>query len=84
MRTPLTIADWIALTIFLVAWLLYEPLLKVGSRPGDVTTSDLTVIWRTWMRNMVARDNRFMDGQLIGQALSSNSFFASSNFHMLT
>jgi uncharacterized membrane protein len=69
--------------IFLVAWLLYEACLKVGSRPGDVTNSDLRVIWRTWMRNMVARDNRFMDGQLIGQALSSNSFFASSNLVLI-
>ena len=43
----------------------------------------MTVIRTAWMRNMAARDNRFMDGQLLGHALSSASFFASSNLLLI-
>lgn len=43
----------------------------------------MTVIRAAWMRNMVARDNRFMDGQLLGHALNSASFFASSNLILI-
>jgi uncharacterized membrane protein len=35
------------------------------------------------MRNMARRENRFMDGQLLGQALNSRSFFASSNLILI-
>ena len=43
----------------------------------------MTVIRAVWMRNMVRRDNRFMDGQLLAQALNSASFFASSNLLLI-
>jgi uncharacterized membrane protein len=36
-----------------------------------------------WMSNMVRRENRFLDGQLLGQTLSSASFFASSNLILI-
>jgi uncharacterized membrane protein len=35
------------------------------------------------MRNMARRENRFMDGQLLAQALSSASFFTSSNLLLI-
>lgn len=43
----------------------------------------MTVIRTVWMRNMAGRDNRFMDGQLLGHVLSSASFFASSNLLLI-
>lgn len=43
----------------------------------------MTVVRTAWMRNMAARDNAFMDGQLLGHALSSASFFASSNLILI-
>ncbi len=43
----------------------------------------MTVIRVAWMRNMARRDNRFMDGQLLAQALNSASFFASSNLLLI-
>jgi len=48
-----------------------------------VINTDMTVIRTAWMRNMAARDNAFMDGQLLGHALSSASFFASSNLILI-
>lgn len=73
-----------ALTFFLVVWLFYEPLLRLLARHGGgVINTDMTVIRIAWMRNMAGRDNRFMDGQLLGHALSSASFFASSNLILI-
>lgn len=72
-----------ALAFFLVCWLGYEPLLRLLARHGGVLNTDMTVIRIAWMRNMAGRDNRFMDGQLLGHALSSASFFASSNLILI-
>jgi uncharacterized membrane protein len=36
-----------------------------------------------WMVNMAGRENRFMDGQLLSNALNSGSFFASSNLLLI-
>ena len=73
-----------ALAIFTVCWLGYEPLLRLLARHGGaVINTDMTVIRTAWMRNMAVRDNRFMDGQLLGHALSSASFFASSNLILI-
>lgn len=74
--------DLLALAVFLVAWLFYEPVIKSLSR-GRLINTDMTVIRAAWMRNMVGRENRFMDGQLLGQALNSTSFFTSSNLILI-
>jgi len=83
MRLPLTPLDWTALSIFLVAWIAYEPLLKAASRGRGLINTDMTIIRMAWMQNMARRENRFMDGQLLGLTLSSNSFFASSNLILI-
>jgi uncharacterized membrane protein len=73
-----------ALIVFVICWLGYEPVLRALARHhGGVINTDMTVIRRAWMRNMAVRDNRFMDGQLLGHALSSASFFASSNLILI-
>jgi uncharacterized membrane protein len=77
--SPLNLA---ALGFFAVCWLFYQPLLGVLSRRGGINT-DMTAIRRAWMRNMAGRENRFMDGQLLGHALNSASFFASSNLILI-
>ncbi len=79
----LSTADWIAIIVFLLAWLFYEPLLKTQSRPGGLINSDMTVIRIAWMRKMVERENPLVDGQIVGQVLNSNSFFASSNLLLI-
>ncbi|THD77528.1 MAG: DUF599 family protein [Phenylobacterium sp.] len=80
---PLHPLDLVALGVFLVAWLFYEPVLKRLGRGGGLINTDMTVIRTQWMRNMVGRENRFMDGQLLGQSLNSASFFTSSNLILI-
>lgn len=73
-----------ALALFAVCWLFYQPLLNLlGRRGGAVINTDLTVVRAAWMHNMAKRQNRFMDGQLLAQTLSSSSFFASSNLILI-
>ena len=71
--------DITALAVFLVAWLFYQPILKRLSRRGGGINTDMTVVRRRWMANMAARENRFLDSQLMGHVLNSASFFASTN-----
>jgi uncharacterized membrane protein len=71
--------DLAALAVFLTAWLFYQPILKRLSRRGGVINTDMTVVRRRWMANMAARENRFLDSQLMGHVLNSASFFASAN-----
>ena len=78
---PLNLA---AIVLFGVCWLAYQPLLTLlGRRGGAVINTDLMVVRAAWMRNMARREGRFMDGQLMAQALSSSSFFASSNLILI-
>ena len=79
----LTTVDGVALVTFLLAWLLYEPILQMARRPGSTIHTNMPVIRRAWMRNLVARENQFMDGQLLGQVLSSSTFLASSNLLLM-
>jgi uncharacterized membrane protein len=79
--SPLNIA---AVSLFGVCWLFYQPLLNLlGRRGGAVINTDLTVVRTAWMHNMAKRTNRFMDGQLLAQTLSSSTFFASSNLILI-
>jgi len=76
--------DMTALGVFLVAWLFYEPLLSAfGKRRGGVLNTDMTVIRSAWMTEMTGREVRLMDGNLLGHALNSASFFASSNLLLI-
>ena len=75
--------DIIALAVFALAWMAYEPLLHAVGRDRGVINTDMTVVRAAWMRNMAGRENKFMDGQLLGHTLNSASFFASSNLILI-
>lgn len=74
--------DLIALGLFLVCWLFYEPVLKASFK-GGVLNSHMAIVRRGWMQRMTGRDNRIMDGQLLGHTINSASFFASSNLLLI-
>src|SRR3569833_1680960 len=71
--------DLAALGVFLTAWLFYQPIHKRLSCRGGVINTDMIVVRRRGMANMAARENRFLDSQLMGHVLNSASFFASAN-----
>jgi len=76
--------DIAALVIFLVAWAAYEPLLRVLAGGRHIINADMILIRRRWMGEMVGPTRqRLLDSQLMGHALNSASFFASSNLILI-
>jgi uncharacterized membrane protein len=75
--------DILALTVFAACWLLYEPMLKRLGEHGGAINTDMTLIRRRWMQEMAVREIALLDGQLLGHAINSASFFASSNLILI-
>lgn len=76
--------DTAAFSVFAIAWLAYEPLLRTLARGRHVINADMIVVRRAWMGRMVERGGvRLLDSQLVGHALNSASFFASSNLILI-
>lgn len=72
--------DLISACIFLVCWLGYEPILaRLARSRGGGINQDMDVVRIAWMRRMAKREVRIMDTNLIGHALNTASFFASTN-----
>jgi uncharacterized membrane protein len=73
-------ADWAALTLYLLIWLGYEPILHRVAKASGAIATDLLAVRAIWMRSMATRqDTRLLDGQLLGHVITSASFFTSSN-----
>ena len=75
--------DWIALAVFAVCWLFYEPVLHSALRRSGAITRDMEVVRLAWMHAMTRRDIRMVDGQLMGHAINSASFFGSANLILI-
>ncbi|MAK83315.1 DUF599 family protein [Phenylobacterium sp.] len=79
----LSTLDTVALAIFAIAWLAYEPLVKAALGRRHMINLDMAVIRSAWMGNMARRESRLMDSQLLGHTINSASFFASSNLILI-
>jgi uncharacterized membrane protein len=79
----LPLIDIVVLGFFLFCWLFYEPMLKRLGQERNVINTDMTVIRRRWMAEMTVREVALLDGQLLGHAINSASFFASSNLILI-
>uniref|UniRef100_B0SXX3 DUF599 domain-containing protein n=1 Tax=Caulobacter sp. (strain K31) TaxID=366602 RepID=B0SXX3_CAUSK len=80
---PLSPLDLAVLGFFIFCWLFYEPMLKRLGKGRNVINTDMTVIRRRWMAEMTVREVALLDGQLLGHAINSASFFASSNLILI-
>jgi uncharacterized membrane protein len=69
---------------FLAAWLGYSPLVRRLWKDGGAINTDMEFVRARWMLTMAHRkEQRLLDGQLMGHALGSASFFASSNLILI-
>ena len=78
----MTPPDWIALAVFAVCWLAYEPMLHGLARDAAITR-DMKVVRLAWMQAMTGREQKLLDSQLLGHAINSTSFFASANLILI-
>lgn len=73
-----TVADYLALALFLALWGGYGRFQHAFVRRHDGINHVLLVVRRAWMRETGGRDNRITDAALIGHIVHSTSFFAST------
>lgn len=79
----LTPPDWLFLVWLFGFWIVYSRLANrsVGGRLS--LNRHMAMVRVDWMRNMLHRDNRVMDGMLMGHLINSVSFFASTSVLLL-
>ncbi len=79
----LTSADWIALCVFLASWIGYSRIADhgIGERIGLVGASHRHRL--EWARRLMERDNRIADSALVGNLLSSVSFYANTTIYII-
>lgn len=71
--------DYLALVIFAVSWLGYEPLLKILAARNGSARKDLQIVRHGWMMQFIGRDVKIFDSNLLGHSVNTASFFASAN-----
>ncbi|CAN5456893.1 DUF599 domain-containing protein [soil metagenome] len=79
----MTTYDWVALALFFLCWLGYDPLLRALARGSGALNEDMLTIRHAWMSAMTRREIRLLDSQLLGHSINSASFFASSNLLLI-
>lgn len=79
----MSVLDWVALAVFLLAWLGYDPLLGFLARRSGTLNADMLTVRNSWMEAMTNRELRLVDAQLMGHTISSASFFASTNLLLI-
>lgn len=77
------VPDWIALIVFFIVWLGYDPMLRTIARHKGTLNTDMLIVRDAWMTAMTNRQMRLVDAQLMGHTISSASFFASTNLLLI-
>jgi uncharacterized membrane protein len=70
--------DLIAFGTFVVIWMAYHTLIEGRLRRPQSINAQMSVLRERWMAHILAREMRMMDSMLIGHAIHSASFFAST------
>ncbi|NJO67542.1 MAG: DUF599 family protein [Rhodospirillales bacterium] len=82
-RLPLEPLDIVALATFFVVWIGYSALFDgILRRPRSIN-SQMLLIREAWMLRLLSRGIRIMDATLIGHAIHSATFFASTTIILL-
>ena len=74
----LTAADYLALAFFLASWTGYTYLADHSRYARHSVSAVMDRYRHTWMREMLRRDTRIVDTQIVGNLLSGIGFFASA------
>jgi uncharacterized membrane protein len=80
--THVSLADWIALALFLAGWLGYGYYTDVARDPRGLRSAT-NARRLQWARQMVRRENRMTDVALTGNLMQSVSFYASTTTYVI-
>jgi len=73
-----TTIDWIAIVWFVLAWAGYSVMSEWSAFGKRGLNAHMHRYREQWMRNMLARENRIMDGQIMASLQNGTAFFAST------
>jgi uncharacterized membrane protein len=71
--------DLVAFAWFIVAWAGYGAMMDWGALGRRSLNHRMDVHRSEWMRRMLARDMRMLDGQIMGSLQNGTAFFASTS-----
>lgn len=71
--------DWLAIVTFLTSWLVYHYLIESRTIGGTSLNARMNAYRRGWMQEMLERDNRMVDVQVMAALHQGSAFFASTS-----
>ena len=71
--------DLIALAWFLAAWIIYSGTLMLTEKRRRGLNSEMNIYRDVWMRQMLAREMRMVDAQIVAALQNGTAFFASTS-----
>lgn len=74
-----TTADMMAAAVFLASWLIYHVLIESHSIGGTSLNARMNVYRFRWMEEMLMRENRMVDVQVMSALHQGSAFFASTS-----
>ncbi|MGQ4272987.1 DUF599 domain-containing protein [Terrihabitans sp. B22-R8] len=77
--SEISLLDYASLAFFLSCWLSYYAYLEISSHSRNSLNVRMHEARLEWMRACYRRENRILDGQLIGGLQNGTAFFASSS-----
>lgn len=72
-------ADMLAATVFLASWLVYHFLIESRSIGSTSLNTRMNAYRMRWMEEMLRRDNRMVDVQVMSALHQGSAFFASTS-----
>lgn len=79
----LSAVDWLSLTIFFVSWAGYGWFSEHSRRGANGLIATSQSFRLQWAYRMLERDNRVMDSTLIGNLVTSVSFYANTTIYII-
>ena len=71
-----TFLDYVAMIFFLVAWLGYHTAVEFTSAGQNSLNKLMNQYRYRWMEEMVVRENRIVDTQILSSLMNGTAFFA--------
>ena len=75
----LSLLDWFAIAWFVLAWAGYSFMIEMTPLGAGGLNASMNRHREGWMQEMIQRDNRIMDGQIMGSLQNGTAFFASTS-----
>ena len=76
-------ADWLALAVFMAGWIGYSWYADRAARSEFGLRGVTRKLRYDWAKQMVARENRIVDGALTGNLMQSVSFYANTTIYII-